>query len=173
MCVTCRFPTTLHRWTDSNTAVSMRRSLSPNGDWHVLPAAAPVPFHPTVSRFLSCQPFLCAGKKGVPAHEQKRKKRGAAYICSSSTWLSTVHITVIMREMAPIGEMAPGCGKRSKKEIIVFSHPHRRDGTGCDLNDVNPRVSATTPGPRGDIATPLAYHYYRYLCRFDAVHAWK
>ena len=23
--------------------------------------------------------------------------------------------TVIMREMAPIGEMAPGCGKRSKK----------------------------------------------------------
>ena len=40
--------------------------------------------------------------------------------------------TVIKREMAPIGEMAPGCGKRSKKEyLIVFSHPHRRDGTGC------------------------------------------
>ena len=54
--------------------------------------------------------------------------------------------TVIMREMAPIGEMAPGCGKRSKKEyLIAFSHPHRRDGTGCDLNDVNPRVSAVLP----------------------------
>ena len=89
-------------------------------------------------------------------------------------------ITVIMREMAPIGEMAPGCGKRSKKEVFncisappserwhqgaekksrnifffVFSHPHRRDGTGCDLNDVNPRVSATVPGPRGDIRASL------------------
>ena len=63
--------------------------------------------------------------------------------------------TVIMREMAPIGEMAPGCGKRSKKHLIVFSHPHRRDGTGCDLNDVNPRVSVTVPGPRGDIRALL------------------
>ena len=64
--------------------------------------------------------------------------------------------TVIMREMAPIGEMAPGCGKRSKKEyLIAFSHPHRRDGTGCDLNDVNPTVSATAPGPRGEIRAPL------------------
>ena len=89
-------------------------------------------------------------------------------------------ITVIMREMAPIREMAPGCGKRSKKEVfncisappwerwhqgaetksrnkflIVFSHPHRRDSTGCDLNDVIPRVSATATGPRGDIRAPL------------------
>ena len=38
---------------------------------------------------------------------------------------------------------------------IVFSHPHRRDGTGFDLNDVNPKVSATAPGPRGDIKAPL------------------
>ena len=51
--------------------------------------------------------------------------------------------------------MAPGCGKRSKKHLIVFSHPHRRDGTGCDLNDVNPRVSATAPGPRDDIRASL------------------
>ena len=42
-----------------------------------------------------------------------------------------------------------------KKYLVVFSHPHRRDGTGCDLNDVNPRVSATAPGPRGDIRAPL------------------
>ena len=63
--------------------------------------------------------------------------------------------TVIMREMAPIGEMAPECGKRSKKYLIVFSHPHRRDGTGCDLNHVNLRVSATAPGSRGDIRAPL------------------
>ena len=42
-----------------------------------------------------------------------------------------------------------------KKYVIVFSHPHRRDGTGCDLDDVNPRVSATAPGPRGDIRVPL------------------
>ena len=42
-----------------------------------------------------------------------------------------------------------------KKYLIVVSHPHRRDGTGCDLNDVNPRVSATAPGPRGDIRAPL------------------
>ena len=41
------------------------------------------------------------------------------------------------------------------KYLVVFSHPHRRDGTGCDLNDVNPRVSATTPGPCGDIRAPL------------------
>ena len=58
-------------------------------------------------------------------------------------------------EMAPTGEMAPGCGKRRGKYFIVFSHPHRRDGTGCDLNDVNPRVSATALGPRGDIRAPL------------------
>ena len=68
--------------------------------------------------------------------------------------------TVIMREMAHIGEMAPigehqGAEKEAKKYLIVFSHPHRRDGTGCDLNDVNPRVSATAPGPRGDIGAPL------------------
>ena len=42
-----------------------------------------------------------------------------------------------------------------EKYLIVFSHPHRRDGTGYDLNDVNPRVSATAPGPRGDIRAPL------------------
>ena len=41
-----------------------------------------------------------------------------------------------------------------KKYLIVFSHPHRRDGAGCDLNDVNPRVRATAPGPRSDIRTP-------------------
>ena len=68
-------------------------------------------------------------------------------------------VPVVIREMAPIGEMAPGCGKRIKKEIlehlIVFSHPHRRDGTGCDISDINPRVSATAPGPRGDIRAPL------------------
>ena len=29
------------------------------------------------------------------------------------------------------------------------------DYTGCDLNDVNPRVSATAPGPRGDIGAPI------------------
>ena len=52
-------------------------------------------------------------------------------------------------EMTPIGEMAPGAEKEARnKYLIVFSHPHRRDGTGCDLNDVNPRVSATAPGPR-------------------------
>ena len=44
---------------------------------------------------------------------------------------------------------------RSTSYLIIFSHPHRRDGTGCDLNDVNPRVSATAPGPRGDIRAPL------------------
>ena len=73
-----------------------------------------------------------------------------------------VSTTVIMREMAPIGEMtpigemAPGAEKEARnKYLIVFSHPHRRDGTGCDLNDVNPRVSATAPGPRGDIRAPL------------------
>ena len=77
--------------------------------------------------------------------------------------ISTRYIsnTVIMRKIAPIGEMAPieemapGCGKRNKKYLIVFSHLHRRDGTGCDLNDVNPRVSATAPGPRGDIRALL------------------
>ena len=42
-----------------------------------------------------------------------------------------------------------------KKYLIVFSHPRRRDGTGCGLNDVNPRVSATAPGLRGDIRAPL------------------
>ena len=63
--------------------------------------------------------------------------------------------TVIMREMVPIGEMAPGCGKRRKKYLIIFSHPHRRDGTGCDLNDVNRRVSATAPGAHSDIRAPL------------------
>ena len=31
--------------------------------------------------------------------------------------------TVIMREMAPVGEMAPGCGKRSKKEIFNEQWP--------------------------------------------------
>ena len=44
-----------------------------------------------------------------------------------------------------------------KKYLIVFSHPHRRDGTGCDLNDVNPRVSATAPRPRGEIKAPLLW----------------
>ena len=36
--------------------------------------------------------------------------------------------TVIMREMAPIGEMAPGCGTRSKKEILncIFAPPSER-----------------------------------------------
>ena len=72
-----------------------------------------------------------------------------------------------MCEMAPIGEMASerwhpsdrwhlGAEKEARKKyLIVFSHPHRRDGTGCDLNDVNPRVRATVPGPRGDIRAPL------------------
>ena len=54
-----------------------------------------------------------------------------------------------MREMTPIGEMAPGCEKESRNTyLILFWCPHRRDGTGCDLNDVSPRVSATAPGPR-------------------------
>ena len=49
-----------------------------------------------------------------------------------------------------------GADKEARnKYLIVFSHPHRRDGTGCDLKDVNPRVSATAPGPRGDIKAPL------------------
>ena len=49
-----------------------------------------------------------------------------------------------------------GAEKEARKiYLMVFSHPHRRDGTGCDLNDVNPRVSATAPGPRGDIRAPL------------------
>ena len=67
-----------------------------------------------------------------------------------------------MREMAPIGEMAPieemvpGCGKRSEKETFnCISASHRRDCTGCDVSDVNPRVSSTAPGPRGDIRAPL------------------
>ena len=42
-----------------------------------------------------------------------------------------------------------------KKYLVVFSHPHRRDGNRCHLNDVKPRVSATAPGPRGDIRAPL------------------
>ena len=75
-----------------------------------------------------------------------------------------------MREMAPIGEMtpiremAPVCGKEVRKNyFIIFSHPHRRDGTGYDLNDINPRVSATGPRPRGDIRAPLlAYYHYWY-----------
>ena len=45
--------------------------------------------------------------------------------------------------------------KKQERYLTVFSHPHRRDGTGGDLNDVNPRVSATAPGPRGDIRAPL------------------
>ena len=44
------------------------------------------------------------------------------------------------------------------KYFIAFSHPHRRDGTGCDLNDLNRRVSATAPGPRGDIRAALLSH---------------
>ena len=60
-----------------------------------------------------------------------------------------------MREMAPIDKMAPGCGKRSKKEIIncIFAPPserwHRVRSQLCI------RVSATAPGPRGDIRAPL------------------
>ena len=45
-------------------------------------------------------------------------------------WFNYVS-TVIMREMAPIGEMAPGYGKRSKKEILrvfncIFAPPSER-----------------------------------------------
>ena len=67
--------------------------------------------------------------------------------------------------MAPIGEMAPGCGKRRKKEIFncIFAPSserwHRVLSQRCksksECNDVNPRVSATAPGPRGDIRAPL------------------
>ena len=58
--------------------------------------------------------------------------------------------------MAPIGEMAPGCGKRSKKEIFncIFAPPSER-WHRVRSQRVNPRVSATAPGPRGDIRAPL------------------
>ena len=64
--------------------------------------------------------------------------------------------------MAPIGEMAPGCGKRSKNEIFncIFAPPSER-WHRVHLNDVrvvNTRVSATAPGQRGDIRAPLFWH---------------
>ena len=45
-----------------------------------------------------------------------------------SNWMDGNMNTVIMREMAPIGEMAPGCEKRSKKEIVncIFAPPSER-----------------------------------------------
>ena len=49
-----------------------------------------------------------------------------------------------------------GAEKEARKTYLnVFSHPRRLDGTGCDLKDVNPRVSATPSVPRGDIRAPL------------------
>jgi len=81
-----------------------------------------------------------------------------------------------MREMAPIGEMAPGCGKRSKKEIFncIFAPPserwHRVRSQRCKSKS---ECYRTGPTRWHQGATPLAYHYYRYLCCFDAVHAWK
>ena len=47
-----------------------------------------------------------------------------------------------------------GAEKEARKKYLYF-RTHRGDGTGCDLNDVNTRVSATAPGPRGDIRAPL------------------
>ena len=48
------------------------------------------------------------------------------------------------RRDAPIGEIAPGCAKKQERhDFIVFPHPHRGDGTGCDLSDVYPRLGAT------------------------------
>ena len=36
--------------------------------------------------------------------------------------------------------------KKERHDVIVFPYPHRRDGTGCDLSDVNSRLGATTTG---------------------------
>ena len=70
--------------------------------------------------------------------------------------------TVIMREMAPIGEMvpiqemAPGWGKRSKKGIFncIFAPPserrHRVRSQRCKS-----KSRCYAPGPRGDIRAPL------------------
>ena len=33
--------------------------------------------------------------------------------------------------------------KQERHDFIVFPHPHRGDGTGCDLSDVYPRLGAT------------------------------
>ena len=69
------------------------------------------------------------------------------------SFINSINITVIMREMAPIGEMAPGYGKRSKQGIFncIFAPPSER----WHRVRSNPRVSATAPGPRGDIRAPL------------------
>ena len=49
-----------------------------------------------------------------------------------------------------------GAEKEARNIILIaFLHPDRRDGTGCDLNDVNPSVSVTAPGPRDDIRASL------------------
>ena len=45
-------------------------------------------------------------------YDKKLKKNGI------SATLRSILSTVILCEMAPIGEMAPGCRKRGKKEIL-------------------------------------------------------
>ena len=55
-----------------------------------------------------------------------------------------------MREMAPIGEMAPGCEKRSKKEIVncIFAPPserwHRVRSQRCKSKSECYRTGSTT-----------------------------
>ena len=68
-----------------------------------------------------------------------------------------VLFTVIMREMAPIGEMAhQGAEKRSKKEIFgcIFAPPserwHRVRSQRCKS-----KSECYRPGPRGDVRAPL------------------
>ena len=50
-----------------------------------------------------------------------------------------------------------GAGTEAFKKRY-FRTPCRRDGTGCDRNDINPRVSATAPGQRGGMRAQLLSH---------------
>ena len=63
--------------------------------------------------------------------------------------------------MAPMGEIGTRVREKEarKKYFSVFSHPRRRDGTGCDLNDVNPRAvaaAATLPLVSEELASAPA-----------------
>ena len=57
--------------------------------------------------------------------------------------------------------------KQERHDLIVFPHPHRRDGTGCDLSDVNPRLSATATGHfwavRGTVCSRFLWHAVSYI----------
>ena len=57
----------------------------------------------------------CARSTEKGSDVEDRIRKIPSIRCSRSSKYGWVWPTVIMREMAPVGEMAPGCGKRSKK----------------------------------------------------------